>query len=115
MGILLRYTVFIATGCCAGFYLFVAPRWLRAVGGTFEEARKEVRGGEGRKGGEGGGVLDRRNVFDLMHGRSRMTVDPRIPTMPGRSMLGFHRPGKHCLHHARRKGREVSLGAGMYV
>ena len=26
-----------------------------------------------------------------------MTVDPRIPTMPGRSMSGFHRPGRYCL------------------
>ena len=37
-----------------------------------------------------------------MHGRSRMTVDPRIPTMPlGRSMSGFHRPGRRRLHQAR--------------
>ena len=51
---------------------------------------------------EGWGVLDRRAVLDLMHGRSRMTIDPRTPTsMPGRSMLGFHRPGRHCLHQAR--------------
>ena len=39
------------------------------------------------EGGGGGGVVDRRDVLDLMHGRSRMTVDPR---MPGRSMSGFH-------------------------
>ena len=32
-----------------------------------------------------------------MHGRSRMTIDPRIPTMPGRSTSGFHQPGRHCL------------------
>ena len=51
-------------------------------------------------GGEGGGVLNRRNVLDPMHGRSRMTIDPRIP-MPGRSMSGFHRPGRHCLRQAR--------------
>ena len=38
---------------------------------------------------------------DVMHGRSRMTIDPRIPTMPGRITLGFHRPGGHCLHQAR--------------
>ena len=37
----------------------------------------------------GGGVLDRRYVLDLMHGRSRMAIDPRIPTMPGRSISGF--------------------------
>ena len=39
--------------------------------------------------GEVGGVLI------IMHGRSRMTIDSRIPTMPGRSPSGFHRPGRH--------------------
>ena len=34
----------------------------------------------------------------LMNGRSRIPLDPRIPTMSGRSMSGFHRPGRHCLH-----------------
>ena len=29
----------------------------------------------------------------FLHGRSRMTIDPRIPTMLGRSSLGFHQPG----------------------
>ena len=37
----------------------------------------------------------------FIHGRSRMTIDPRILTMPGRSMSGFHRPGRHYLHQAR--------------
>ena len=47
-------------------------------------------------------VLDRREVLDLMHGRSRMTIDSRIPTMPGRSMSGFNRRGsRHCLYQAR--------------
>ena len=31
-----------------------------------------------------GGVLDKRDALDLMHGRGRMTTDPRIPIMPGR-------------------------------
>ena len=35
------------------------------------------------------------------HGRSRVAIDPRIPTMPGRSMPGFHHPGILCLHQAR--------------
>ena len=35
-----------------------------------------------------------------MRGRSRMTIDPRIPTIPGRSRSGFHKPGGHCLHQA---------------
>ena len=37
----------------------------------------------------------------FVHGRSRMTIDPRIPTMPGRSTSGFHQPDRHCLHQAR--------------
>ena len=28
-------------------------------------------------------------------------VDPRIPTTPRRSMSGFGRPGRYCLHQAR--------------
>ena len=28
------------------------------------------------------------------------TIDPRIPTMPGRSTSGFHQPGKHRVHHS---------------
>ena len=39
-------------------------------------------------GGGGRGALDRRDVLDIMHGRSRIAIDPRIPTMPGRSMPG---------------------------
>ena len=31
----------------------------------------------------------------VMHGRSRMITDPRIPTTPGRSTPGFDRPGRH--------------------
>ena len=33
----------------------------------------------------------------IMHGRSCPTIDPRIPTVPGRSTSGFHRPGRHLL------------------
>ena len=41
-------------------------------------------------------------VLDItMQDRSRMIIDFRIPTMPGRSTSGFHRPGRHCLHQAR--------------
>ena len=36
----------------------------------------------------------------LMHSRSRMTIDPHIPTMPGRSTSGFHPPGRHHVHQA---------------
>ena len=55
-----------------------------------------------REGGGGrGGIPGRRYVLDLMHGRSDMTIDPRIPTMTGRSMSGFHWPGRRCVHQAR--------------
>ena len=38
----------------------------------------------------------------VTHGRSRMTIDPRIPTIPGRSKSGLHRPCRRCLHQALR-------------
>ena len=37
----------------------------------------------------------------VMPCRGRMIIDVRIPTIPGRSTSGFHRPGRHCLHQAR--------------
>ena len=58
----------------------------------------------------GGGVLERRDMLDLMHGRSRMTIDARNPTIPGRSMSGFHRPGRYCLHQARNAVRCPAMG-----
>ena len=39
-----------------------------------------------------------------------MTLDPRIPTMPGRSTSGFHQPGRHCLHQARESPVRCSAG-----
>ena len=63
---------------------------------------------EGGRGGVWGGVLDRRHVLDLMHGRSRMTIDPRIPKMPGRSMSGLHRPEADITCTKREAKREVS-------
>ena len=57
----------------------------------------------GERGAQGG------RVFDIIHGRSRITVDPRIPTMPGRSTSGFHRPGaKIGLHQARQPSDVLS-------
>ena len=68
--------------------------------------RGEAGGGRGE--GEGGGWergggkgVGRGGRTQFVHGRSRMTIDPRIPTMPGRSTSGFHQPGRHCLHQAR--------------
>ena len=36
-----------------------------------------------------------------MHGRSRITRNPRIPTMPGRRHVGFSPTGTHCSSQAR--------------
>ena len=43
---------------------------------------------------QGDGTVDGGGALNIMHGRSRMTIDPRIPTMPGLSTSGFHRPGR---------------------
>ena len=37
----------------------------------------------------------------FVHGRSRISIDPRISTLPGRSTSAFHQRGSHCLHPAR--------------
>ena len=50
----------------------------------------------------------------VMHGGSRMTTDPRIPTMPERKTSGFHRPGRHCLHQARSAVRSHEVRAATY-
>ena len=34
----------------------------------------------------------------------RRAIDPRIPTIPGRSTSGFDRPSRHCLHQSRKGG-----------
>lgn len=39
------------------------------------------------------------------YGRSVETIGPRIPTMPGRRTVEFHRPDKHRLHQAEKWGR----------
>ena len=38
-------------------------------------------------------VKGARGGTHVMHGRSRMAIDPRIPPMLGRSSPGFHGPG----------------------
>ena len=37
----------------------------------------------------------------FIHSPSIKTIDPRIPTTPGRSTSGFQKPGRHCVHQAR--------------
>ena len=49
----------------------------------------------GREGCGGGGVLI------IIHGRSPMKINSRIPTMLGRNTSGFHRQGRQGMHQAR--------------
>ena len=56
-----------------------------------------------------GGVLDRRDVLDRMHGRSRMTVDPRIPTNTGAEHVGFSPTRQTLLVAPSAKRRDVSV------
>ena len=67
----------------------------RGGGGSGSGGARAILGG-GAGGGAGGG-----GGTQFVLGRSRMTIDPRIPTMPGRSTSAFHEPGKHCWHQAR--------------
>ena len=50
-------------------------------------------------------TLSARGCTHVMQGRSRMTIDPGMATIPGRSTSSFHRPGRHCLHQARSAAR----------
>ena len=59
-----------------------------------------------RTGGGGGGW----RYTPFVHGRSRVTVDPRILLCRDWGTSGFDQPGRHCLHQARSavaKRREV--------
>ena len=58
-----------------------------------------ARGGE--KGNGGGGEWEGGGCTQFVHGRNPVTIDPRIPSMPGRNMSGFHQSGRHCLHQTR--------------
>ena len=72
-----------------------------------------MRGGtKGEERGRGGEV--QRVCPQIMHFRSRMAIDPRIPEMPGWSTSGFHRPGRHWLHRytARGMGEADRWGEG---
>ena len=42
---------------------------------------------------------------NVMHGRSSITIDPRIPTTPGRRTSGFLQPDRHCLRPCEGRGR----------
>ena len=67
---------------CCDVCMLAVSCLIRSMGVFFLRARDG--------GGEGG--------TQFVHGRSRMAIDPRIPTLPERSTSGFHQPGRHCLH-----------------
>ena len=46
-----------------------------------------------------------------MHGRSCMTIDPRIPTMPGQSTSRFDQPSRRWLVGPSAMRREVMVEA----
>ena len=56
--------------------------------------------GSGGGGESGGGrevcllLVGGGGCTQFVHGRSRMAMDPRIPTMPGRGTSGFHQLGR---------------------
>ena len=43
----------------------------------------------------------REGVLSFVHDRSRMSIDPRIPTMPGPCTSDCHQPDRHFWHQAR--------------
>ena len=61
-----------------------------------------TRGKERWRGLRGG--IGRAGCTHFMHSPSRMTVDPRIPSTPGRSTPGFDRPDRYRDRQARKKG-----------
>ena len=72
----------------------VGPSDVRGSGeGRGEEGKV---GGSGTERGGGGGVI----IVSCM-AVVRRTIDPRTPTMSGRSTSGFHRPGRPCAHQVR--------------
>ena len=57
--------------------------------------------------GEGGA---RGRGTQFVHSRSRMTIDSRMPTVPGRSTSVFYQSGRHCLHKGGGGGVSRAVG-----
>ena len=77
------------------------PRYVLCV--PWQQSKHRVQLGlglVGRGNGYGGG-----GCTHVKHGRSRTTIDPRSPTMPGRNTSGFQRQGRQCLHQPRNAAR----------
>ena len=66
-----------------------------------------------RDGGPGGGgtryIIGEMYSISCMAEVVRPYIDPRLPTMSGRSKSGFHRPGRHCLHQGGGGGRVLDI------
>ena len=62
-----------------------------------------------------GGGMGEGGVTHAIHGRGRTTVDPRISSMPGRSTLGFHRPGRQMWQKGGQKGGGGTFSSCMAV
>ena len=60
---------------------------------------REYRNEEAKACGEGGAIV-------IMHGRSRMDIDPRVPTMPGREGGGCS-PTRQTLHQAQKRREAI--------
>ena len=73
-----QWTVLVAFVCIGSVLGFALPLAFRVA---VQKRNRPFCYCRGQAGGGG--------VFIIMHGRSRMTMDPRIPTMPGRSTSGF--------------------------
>ena len=71
----------------------------RCDAGSVPLGRGVGKGSRAIVGGRGGGGVCSISCMAVV---VCLTIDPRMPTMLGRSMSGFHRPGRCCLHQAMR-------------
>ena len=68
---------------------------------AMQHTYSKMDGGDLRGGGSTHLLQRGGRCTQFVHGRNRMAIDPRIPTMPKRNTSGVHQPGRHCLHQVR--------------
>ena len=104
MGLGVSFRAVQVRACAMSFFLFMLLLWFlmwrhggSCVGldrvGRERDGSGECNARRHSRTGQRGVCLCVWGVLDIMHGRSRMTIDSRIPTMPVRSTSGFHGPG----------------------